>query len=131
MTSHTFFINAFIAKAQDPVIEIFSLSPTVGCFGFLNPNQPLLPLFLYWLLGSFFGSAGYTIALLFYSPVVTCNAYLIEPFIAQVLGYGMGLDALPGIMTAVGTVFAIYGIMYIDKGNREREQLNELKIEPN
>jgi len=120
MSTHTFFINSFIAKAQDPTIEIFSVSPTLGCFGFMNPNQPLAQLFLYWLLGSFFGSAGYTISLLFYSPLVTCNAYLIEPFIAQTLGYVLGLDALPGFMTAVGTIFAIFGIMYIDRGARER-----------
>lgn len=42
--------------------------------------------------------------------------------IAQTLGYLAGLDAIPGFMTAIGTVFAIYGIMYIDKGNRERQQ---------
>jgi hypothetical protein len=41
----------------------------------------------------------------------------------------MGLDALPGIMTAIGTIFAIYGIMYIDKGGRERQQLNEYDID--
>lgn len=75
-------------------------------------------------MASFFGSAGYTLSLLFYSPLVTCNAYLIEPLLAQLLGYGFRLDKLPGQLTAVGTVFAIYGIFYIEKGNREREELN-------
>jgi hypothetical protein len=74
----------------------------------------MVPLILYWILGSVLGSAGYTISLLFYSPVVTCNAYLIEPLIAQTFGYIVGLDGLPGILTAIGTVFAIYGIMNID-----------------
>jgi hypothetical protein len=120
MFVHTWAINAVIAKASDPTVKMFSFDTTVGCLGFLNWNQPLLNLFLYWLMASFFGSAGYTLSLLFYSPLVTCNAYLIEPLIAQTLGYLAGLDKLPGLMTAVGTVFAIYGIMYIDKGSRER-----------
>jgi hypothetical protein len=62
-------------------------------------------------MASFFGSAGYTLSLLFFSPLVTCNAYLVEPLIAQFLGYLVGLDKLPGLMTVVGTVFAIFGIM--------------------
>jgi hypothetical protein len=102
---------------------MLSFSPTNGCLGFLNPNQPLLPLLLYALFASFFGSAGYTLCLLFFSPLVTCNAYLVEPLLAQILGYGVGLDKLPGFLTAIGTVFAIYGIMYIDKGSRERQQI--------
>jgi hypothetical protein len=60
------------------------------------------------------------LCLLFFSPLVTSNAYLLEPFFAQLLGYMLGLDKLPGLMTAVGTVFAIAGIMNIDKGSKER-----------
>jgi hypothetical protein len=97
--------------------------------GFLNPNQPLTPLIFYAILASFFGSAGYTLCLLFYSPLVTCNAYLVEPLLAQALGYICGLDKLPGFMTAIGTVFAIYGIMYIDKGSRERKAVDDTKID--
>lgn len=89
----------------------------------MNPNQPLMQLFFFGLFASFLGSAGYTLSLLFYSPLVTCNAYLIEPLLAQTLGYLLGLDKLPGFMTAIGTVFAIYGIMYIDKGSRERMEV--------
>ena len=121
MNAHTFVFNSAIAHWQDPSIEMLSFSPTNGCLGFLNPNQPLLPLLLYALFASFFGSAGYTLCLLFFSPLVTCNAYLVEPLLAQIFGYGVGLDKLPGFLTAIGTVFAIYGIMYIDKGSRERQ----------
>jgi hypothetical protein len=77
---------------------------------------------MYAIFASFFGSAGYTLSLLFYSPLVTCNAYLIEPFLAQLLGYHFRLDKLPGLLTAIGTVFAIYGIFYIEKGSRQREE---------
>lgn len=77
-------------------------------------------LLLYAIFASFFGSAGYTLSLLFFTPLVTCNAYLIEPIIAQTLGYAFGLDSMPGSMTAVGTLFAIFGIFQIEKGSKAR-----------
>lgn len=119
MNLHTFLINAVIAKLQNPAIQVFSVSAEYGCLGFLNMDQPMLVLGLYALLASFFGSAGYTMCLLFFPPVVTCNAYLLEPLLAQVLGYAVGLDELPGFFTVIGSVLAIQGIFSIDKGRRD------------
>ena len=83
MNMHTWLINGLVAKYQNPEIELLSFSPETGCLGFLNIlENPLLPLFSYAVLASFFGSAGYVLCLLFYSPLVTSNAYLIEPFFA-------------------------------------------------
>jgi len=83
MNMHTFVINSCVAKYQNSEIEFFSFDVETGCFGFLNVfNQPLLPIACYALLASFFGSAGYVLCLLFYSPLVTSNAYLLEPFFA-------------------------------------------------
>ena len=67
----------------------------------------------YGIFCSFFGSAGYVLCLLFYSPVVTSNAYLLEPFIAQALGYYLGLDQMPGLMTFLGTLMAVVGIWFL------------------
>ena len=93
----------------------------MGCLGFLNlADNPLLSLICYAIFASFFGSAGYVLCLLFYSPLVTSNAYLLEPFFAQMLGFGLGLDQLPGAMTGIGTLFAILGIAFIDSGSRDR-----------
>jgi len=36
------------------------------------------------------------------------------------LGFTLGLDKLPGIATAAGTLFAIGGIAFIDSGSRDR-----------
>ena len=91
-----------------------------GCLGFLNLNNPALAIFSYAIFASFFGSAGYVLCLLFYSPLVTSNAYLVEPFFAQLLGYVFGLDKMPGFMTALGTLFAIFGIAFIDRGSKRR-----------
>ena len=120
MNFHTFLFNSGIAKLEDSQITVFSFDPDTGCFGFLNFNQPVLPLVLFMVFASFFGLAGYTLSLLFFSPLVSSSAYLLEPIFAQGLGYAVGLDLLPGFMTILGSIFAIYGIMYIDRGSRER-----------
>ena len=75
----------------------------------------------YGILASFCGSAGYVLCLLFYSPVVTSNSYLIEPFIAQAMGFFMGIDHMPGLLTLLGTLLAIAGIMFLQRGNNERQ----------
>jgi drug/metabolite transporter (DMT)-like permease len=83
MNMHSWAINGLIAKYQDSAINLFSFDVQTGCLGFMNvADQALLPLFCYALLASFFGSAGYVLCLLFYSPLVTSNAYLLEPFFA-------------------------------------------------
>lgn len=93
MNAHTWVINGCVAKYQNPEITLFSFDAQYGCLGFMNlAENAWLPLFFYAVFASFFGSAGYVLCLLFYSPLVTSNAYLLEPFFAQSLGYGLGLD---------------------------------------
>ena len=101
--------------------KIFSTDPVNGCLGFLNPQIALVSFIPYGILSSFFGSAGYVLCLLFYSPAVTSNAFLLEPFVSEGLGYYMGLDKLPGWLTLIGTVAIIAGIMYLQKGNNARQ----------
>lgn len=80
---HIFIINSMLAKVTDSSVNIFSTDVNTGCLGFLNlANNNLFTLAMYGIFCSFFGSAGYVLCLLFYSPLVTSNAYLIEPFIA-------------------------------------------------
>lgn len=109
-----FLINALLAKLVfDFEVKIFSFDVHRGCLGFLNPEIALFTIFPYGILTALFGSAGYVLCLLFYSPMVAANAYLLEPFIAQALGYFLGLDALPGLLTLVGTIFAVSGIVFL------------------
>ena len=102
-------------------MSILSTDPVNGCLGFLNKETLFVAFVPYGILASFCGSAGYVLCLLFYSPVVTSNSYLIEPFIAQALGYAWGIDAMPGLLTLLGTILAIAGIMFLQKGNNERK----------
>ena len=82
MNIHNFILCSTLAMITSNDAKIFSLDPKNGCLGFLNPEVMFVALVPYGILASFFGSAGYVFCLLFYSPVVTSNSYLIEPFIA-------------------------------------------------
>ena len=128
MNLHSFFLCSLMAKFSDSSVEIFSIDPVNGCFGFLNRDNLFIALIPYGILASFCGSAGYVLCLLWYSPVVTSNSYLIEPFIAQALGFWFGIDAMPGLLTLVGTLLAIAGIMFLQMGNNER-QLTKKELE--
>jgi hypothetical protein len=127
---NNFFICAILAKitsqmeinagSSTHLVEIFSFDPYYGCFGFLHKDHLFINLFLNGFLASLCGSAGYIVSLLFFTPVVTTNAFLVEPFLAQMLGYLTGLDNLPGAMTLIGAVVTVTSIFMIDKGGRLR-----------
>ena len=123
MNIHLFFINALIAKASDSKnIQIFSIDPNIGCLGFLNPEIAFTAFVPFGILSSVCGSAGYVLCLIFYSPLVVTNAYLLEPIVAQLLGYLLNIDKIPGYMTFIGTAVTILGIILIDHTVRKKEK---------
>ena len=124
----SFILSGVIAKIMTPGVEFFSTDPNYGLFGFLSPDLALFMFGPYGILCCFFGSAGYVICLLFYSPVVTANSYLLEPFIAQALGYFLGLDSIPGLLTFLGTLLTVVGIFALQKGAKDRKK-NQLDNE--
>ena len=84
-----------------------------GGFGFLDENEAVDAILWYGLSAGFFGNPGYMICLLFFSPVVVTATYLCEPFLSQLFGYLMEIDKFPGVMTWVGTIFAVIGILLL------------------
>ena len=116
MSLHTFILNAVLAMAMDPTIVFLSMDPKYGCFGFLARENALFCLIPYGILCGFFGSAGYILTLLFYSPLVTTSAIIAEPLVAQLMGCMFGFDLFPGWMTILGGVVAIAGVLAIDRG---------------
>lgn len=76
-------------------------------------------------MSSIFGSAGYVACLKFFSPVVVANAYLIEPIVAESLGYIMGIDQFPGILTILGSTIMLIGVILIDKKNADEAKPEE------
>ena len=122
MNLHVFLINALIAKAFDSEIKVFSLDPVIGCLGFFDKSCALVAFIPYGFLSSICGSAGYVLSLMFYSPVVVANAFLLEPICAQILGYFLKIDKMPGYMTFMGIVIALMGVVLIDYTTRKKEK---------
>ena len=50
------------------------------------------------------------------------TAFLMEPFIAQVLATFIGVDKSPGFFTISGTTIIVIGIYWIDKSLREKRE---------
>jgi hypothetical protein len=73
---------AKLFSPPDIQIEYFSTDMYTGCLGFFDPRIALIAFIPFGILCSIMGSAGYTISLLFYSPLVVSNAFLIEPIVA-------------------------------------------------
>lgn len=44
------------------------------------------------------------------------NAMLLEPVIAQILGYGFGLDLAPGWLTILSLPVVLLGTFYVNRG---------------
>ena len=118
---HLWTLNSLLAKFtsdQKDGIEIFSMDKDTGYLGFFDPKIMFIAFIPFGIFSSVMGSAGYVMCLLFYSPLVVSNAYLIEPLIAQMMSYSLGIDNCPGPLTFVGGIFVVIGIMLIDKANR-------------
>jgi hypothetical protein len=105
---------------------IFSTDPNYGCLGFLSPDTAAFSFLCYGIFSSFFGSVGYVISLIFFSPIVCSNSLLLEPFFAQTLGCLMGIDNYPGILTVIGTVVVLVGVFELEQGNRKRTDVRRI-----
>lgn len=77
-----FVLCAGLSKVFDSRTMIFSVDPVWGCFGFLDADQIVMSFVVFGLTAGFFGNAGYTICLMFCSPVIVSAVFLIEPIIA-------------------------------------------------
>ena len=113
--THIAVINAVLAKFTAPNdVMIFSLDVERGCFGFLNPQIAAVTLLPYGILCCLMGSAGYIMSLLYFSPELIANCFLLEPFNAQFLGCLFGLDSMPGVLTIIGTAVTLVCIYLIE-----------------
>lgn len=112
---------AKVFAPPDIHFEYFSTNMYTGCLGFFDKRIALIAFLPFGILCSIMGSAGYTISLMFYSPLVVSNAFLIEPIVAQLLGFYMGFDEFPGPLTFLGAFFTLLGLLFIDKASREKQ----------
>ena len=86
MNVHYLIMNIILGKinfiGNDPPIEIFSMHPKIGLFGFFDPSLVFVAFVPYGILCSIFGNAGYIVCLIFFSPLVVASAFLFEPLVA-------------------------------------------------
>ena len=112
-----------MSKVFDSRTEVFSTDPEWGCFGFLDSEEIVMSMVVFGLSAGFFGNAGYTICLIFCSPVIVSAVFLVEPIIAQCFGWALGIDQAPGWFTWVGTCLVLLGIHQVHRA----EALKDLK----
>lgn len=83
MNLHIWLLQGVIGKfIFDWRVQIFSNDPVWGCLGFINSETWLFAFIPFGIPAAFLGSASYVLLLMFYSPVVVSNAFLLEPFFA-------------------------------------------------
>ena len=102
-----------ITSAIEDDVQIFSTDPVWGCFGFLSKEDWFDTFVIFGLSAGFFGNTGYVISLQFFSPAVISATFLLEPTIAQFLGWLTEIDEFPSYMTWLGTAFVMTGIYLI------------------
>ena len=61
------------------------------------------------------------VAQFFFSPIVAASALLLEPPIAQIIGFWMQIDKFPGPMTIIGAISAIFGFYLLQRAERQRD----------
>lgn len=96
-----------------------------GLFGWLSADIAFTSIFFFGFFATFFGSVGYLLSMQFYSPMTCLNAYLLEPFFAQILGLLFGIDKFPGAVTIIGVVAVTVATVMVNKGTAA--MLNEKK----
>ena len=92
-----------------------------GLFGFLMPEHMTVSFLGYGLMSGFWGSAGYVVAAMYFSPLVVMNSFLLEPGISQVIGVFIGIDEWPGPMTWCGILTIILAVNLLKKGTDIRK----------
>ena len=56
------------------------------------------------------------------------NAYLLEPFFAQILGLLFGIDKFPGTITILGVIAVAFGTVIANKGSQAMLQSGKRTI---
>jgi drug/metabolite transporter (DMT)-like permease len=99
---------------REPVT--FDRNESTGFFGWTNMDADRLPLEIAMVLWcNFFGTLGYVRAMQFFDNLVICVAALMEPAVAELLAFVIGVGFLPGwkgwlgnALVAAGTFAVVY-----------------------
>ena len=112
------FLTAFILCVGAILCEgaKLNLHRRHGLFGWLCADLAFTSIFWMGFFATFCGSIGYLLSMQFYSPMACMNAYLLEPFFAQILGCAFGVDKRPGFLTIAGVIAIAVATVMVNKG---------------
>jgi len=102
------------------------ISTAHGLFGWLDARHAFLTIFVNGFVATFLATLGPIICLQFYTSKQCLNAFLLEPWIAMVLGCVFQLDTLPSILTILGLLgitVALYQINNRDSPDEGEQML--------
>ena len=121
------YLNILMSVIYAGDFKFFSLDREWGGFGFAHEDEAFVAFACYGTSAGFFGNAGYVICLIFFSPVIVSASFLAEPFLGQMIGFAMNIDRFPGWLTWVGTALVLFGVLGIQKADRERKNAQAAK----
>lgn len=98
--------------------------PKYGLFGWFNSRLAFWTIFMNGFIATLLGTFGPILCLQFFSSIQCMNVFLLEPLIAQVLGFIFGIDSFPSVFTIAGCATVGYALFLINnKGsNSSAEQ---------
>eukprot|EP00347_Sterkiella_histriomuscorum_P020063 403339242 len=117
----TVFISTVLIICYGIIFDTFTfdLNRETGVFGFFDRQY-----FLYTsiVVGLFCGTVSLycaALSLKYYSAIVLLIAFLFEPLISQMISYLMKIDKAPGLLTYIGGVFTLVGILFVIFGGQK------------
>lgn len=124
MTLAAVFVLAFMVASGERIM--LSNDPDYGLWGWINLSADRLPLELYMVyVCNIMGTVGYIAVLKYFDSVVVATVMLMEPVLAAFIGFGAGVDPLPGIQTWIGDVIVTIGsVLVIFSGARKTESID-------
>jgi drug/metabolite transporter (DMT)-like permease len=94
----------------------FSRDPTIGLFGWLDASRFLSETYVV-IVCTLVGTLGYVAVMKYFDPIVVSVVMLVEPTIANLMGVAAGVDALPGVLTVIGSLLVVAGTLLVIVSN--------------
>lgn len=94
----------------------FSRDPTIGLFGWLDESRFLSETYVV-IVCTLVGTLGYVAVMKYFDPIVVSVVMLVEPTIANLMGVAAGVDALPGVLTVIGSLLVVAGTLLVIVSN--------------
>lgn len=95
----------------------FDLDRRHGLFGWLSGDETFTTVFVLGFLCTIVSNAGYFFAMVYLSPSVCFQFMMLEPLLAMVFGFLLGLDKKPNTPTVLGLLAMLVANVLVIKGS--------------